>query len=101
MKEWGVGNLQEGLATLGAMEGEIMMPWVVMDIEESYTVSTDVPQSSAAPLCPQDPIPDGFVKKKTWSLVAVRCVICRGPEGDKCQKKRSKFTHKKKLKQRS
>lgn len=54
MKEWGVGNLQEGLATLAAKEGEIMMLWAVVEIEESYIDSTDVPQSSAAPLCPQD-----------------------------------------------
>lgn len=39
---------------MGAMEGEIMVPWAVVDIEESYTVTMDVPQSSAAPLCPQD-----------------------------------------------
>lgn len=52
MKEWGVENLQEGLAILGVMQGEIMLPWAVMDIKESYTASMDVPQSSAAPLCP-------------------------------------------------
>lgn len=101
-KEWGVGNLQEGLSILGVMEGKIMMPWAVMDIEESYTASKYVPQSSAAPLCPQDSIPDDFVKN--WSLVAVRCIMCTGPEGDKCPQKIQIHTNtlkKKKSKQRS
>ncbi|KAJ7396588.1 hypothetical protein BTVI_143821 [Pitangus sulphuratus] len=87
MKEWGVGSLQEGLDILGVMKGEIMMPRAVMGIEESFTASMDVLQSSAVPLCPQDPIPNSFVTKENRSLVAVRCVMCRGPEGDKFPKK--------------
>lgn len=82
-KERSVENLQEGLSILGVTKGEIMMSWAVMDIQESYTASKDVPQSSAAPLCPQDSIPDDFVKNKNWSLVAVRWITCTGPEGDK------------------
>lgn len=38
---------------LGAMEGEVMVPWAVMDVEESYT-ALDVPQSCDGPVCPQD-----------------------------------------------
>lgn len=73
MKEWGVENLQEGLAILGVMEGEIMVPWAVMDIEERYTASMDVPQSSAAPLCPQNH-PRWLCEKE--KLVLCCCVTC-------------------------
>lgn len=50
MKEWDVKNLQEGLAILGVTEGEIMLPWAGMHLEDSYATSMDVPQISAAPL---------------------------------------------------
>lgn len=54
----------EELSVLGAMEGKVMAPWTVKGMEKSHTASFSVPYNSAFSLCPKDPNPAGFVKKK-------------------------------------
>lgn len=81
----------EELSVLGAMEGKVMAPWTVKGMEKSHTASFSVPFNSAFSLCPKDPNPAGFVKKKKKNekcrLVAARCVICRAPGGGRCSTK--------------